>query len=535
VRNPWKLLPKSGWKRWLALIGITIGGFVLLVVTLVVSVMLAWQNPNFQAWVFTQFVDRMSPAFKEESDKAPAPLPSYHGFEPDARALNDTAGLFQTTNVWKVHLAFSEDQWKALGPQRIAPMPGFMQADGRPLLRNTNAMRSGLAGVLGFNFPWSTAAVEFGGVSFTNVGVRIKGNGTFLASLGSYKHPFKVELNHYVKGQRLAGKGTLNFGNLNADFSCLGDALGYEFFRDAGVPAPRTAFARMLLSITGREDHRPLGLYVMAENPDDVWARDRFGQKGTAIFKPVTYELFSDLGTNWSAYSGIYDPKTKITTDQEERLMALARFVAKAPDAAFAAELGNHLDVEEVARYFACETLLSNYDGIYTTGQNFLMYLDPRTQRFGLIPWDLDHSWGEFPFLGTVDQREHASIWHPWVGKNHFLERLFSAPVFKEAYRRELEHLVTTVFVPARLSRRVDELAPVVRPVIAEVSTNRLARFDVAVSSKFYDGPRDARSPDDPNRPVWQLKRFFANRAASVRDQLDGKSEGLRVERNARR
>ena len=33
----------------------------------------------------------------------------------------------------------------------------------------------------------------------------------------------------------------LNFVNLLADSSCLSDALAYEFFREAGCPAPRTA------------------------------------------------------------------------------------------------------------------------------------------------------------------------------------------------------------------------------------------------------------------------------------------------------
>ncbi|HTH48919.1 MAG TPA: CotH kinase family protein [Candidatus Limnocylindria bacterium] len=528
MRSPWSLLPKSGWKRWLAIFFVLFGSFFLLIVTLVVAAILAWQSPNFQGWVMSKMIEHQVAGFPEEHLDAPAPTPSYHGFEPDAHQALSAADLYRPTNLWNIHLRFTEAQWRALGPNHVPPLTGFIQPDGRPLLHNPRAPRAGLAGVLGLDYPWSAGDVEFGGVTLTNVGIRYKGNGTFLNSMGTYKRPFKLDLNHTVKGQKLAGVSTFNLGNLAADRSFLSDTLGYEFFREAGIPASRTAYARVFLTIAGKTDHRLLGLYVMAENPDDTWARTQFGRKGAALFKPVTYELFADIGTNWPPYAEIYDPKTKLTHEQEDRMMALARFVTHSTDAEFAEQLGDYFDFDKLARYFACEVLLANYDGILSNGQNFLLYLDPRSNRFGFIPWDLDHSWGEFPHLGTADLREQASIWHPWIGQNHFLERLFAAPTFKVRYRAALEHLLATQFVPDRLKHRLDELAPLIRPAIAEWSTNRLSRFDIAVSSAYYDGPRDG-DPESPNHPVWQLKRFFETRAANVRDQLDGKVEGKLV------
>ena len=507
----------------------TFGGFVLLVATLILSLVLAWQNPNFQSWVFTQFINFSKPAFAEEAESATPPTPTYHGFEASGSSVHEMGDVYRNTNVWRVELTFAEAEWSKLTPKRIPPLPGFIQKDGRPQLRNTNAIRNGLAGVLGFEFPWASATVDIGGTVFTNAGVRIKGNGTFLSSLGSYKHPYKVELSHHVKGQKWAGKSTFNFGNLTADFSHLSDALGYEFYREAGVPAPRTAFARMFVTIPGRAEHRLLGPYIMVENPDDHWAHERFGKKSVALFKPVTYELFADLGTNWTAYAGIYDSKTKLTPEQQQQLIHAVQFVAHASDTAFTEKLSTHFDIAEIARFFACETLLSNYDGIYSTGQNFLMYLDSDSGRLGFIPWDLDHCWGEFQFLGNANQREHSDIWHPWVWNNRFLERLFAAPPFRDAYRNELNRLLATQFVPARLHQRVDVLAAVVRPLIAETSTNRLSRFEVAVSSTYGTGPRDSEQPDSPDRPVWQVKRFIDTRARNVRDQLDGKVQGMRV------
>jgi spore coat protein H len=204
----------------------------------------------------------------------------------------------------------------------------------------------------------------------------------------------------------------------------------------------------------------------------------------------------------------------------------LARLTTHASEADFAARIGEFLDLDAFARFLACETILANFDGILNTGQNYLIYLDPRTDRFGFIPWDLDHSWGEFPFAATADERERASIWHPWLGENRFLERLMGVPTFRDRYRAEMERLLSTQFVPERLSRRLDELAAVVRPFIAEESAHRLTQFELAVSDRVTGGPRDG-NPFDANRPVFQLKRFFHARAASVREQLDGRSEGV--------
>src|SRR5262249_34294384 len=143
-----------------------------------------------------------------------------------------------------------------LGPTRVPPLSGWLRPDGTPMLNNPNASRNGLAGVLGFEFPWSSGDFEFSNTRFTNVGVRFKGNGTFVSGMNGFKRPFKVDLNKNVAGQHLARRSTINLHNLSADTSYLSDTLAYEYFRDAGVPAPRTAFARLFLTIDGRFERR---------------------------------------------------------------------------------------------------------------------------------------------------------------------------------------------------------------------------------------------------------------------------------------
>src|SRR6185503_4629098 len=312
---------------------------------------------------------------------------------PSANGVRSGQELYQTTNIWLAHLSFTREAWKALEPRRIDPMPNFVRPDGMWFLRNPEARRSGVAGVLGFEFDWTHANFEIGGVAFTNAAVRVKGN---IRSLFRPNCSFKVDLNKYVRGQKLGGLDELTFDSLVWDYSCLGEALGFELFRDAGVPASRTAYAWLTESVAGLSERKPLGLYLMVEPVDNEFAAGRFGSKQTPVFKPVTYNLFEYLGEDWSAYAPIYDLKTEATPAQKQHVIEFARLVSSGTDAAFAARAGDFLDLDAFARFLAVQVLLSNYDSILADGQNFYMVLDPRSNKLGFIPWDLDAAWGTF-------------------------------------------------------------------------------------------------------------------------------------------
>ena len=528
MAGPFGWLPRARWKRWLLLAFLAAVLAVMGLVNVVVTGLIVWQNPKVQARVMLTLLghqSRQPTAFPDSPRLSPEEVPL---LLTNAVSLGNAAELFRPTNVWDVQVTFTRDEWTQLGPSNVAPIIHFFQPDGSVILRNPQASRNGLAGVFGLDFPWSSADLNFGGMEFKNVAARFKGNGTFVNSQRSYKRPFKFELNKERKSRQLAGIKTINLHNLTADPSCLSDTLGYEFFRDAGVPAPRTAFARVRLSIKGRFEDRLLGVYVLVENPDSQWARAQFGVEGVALFKPVTYELFKDLGEDWQAYEGIYDPKTKLKSEQIQRLIAVSKLVTSANEREFSERIGDFIDLDEFAQFLACQVMLSNYDGFLSNGQNFLLYLDPRTQKFGFIPWDLDQCWGKFGFVGTSRQREQASLWHPWVGQNHFLDRMLRVPAMKTAYRRQLERLRVTLFVPERLSRRLDELAQVVRPFIAEESSQRLARFEREIATEASLGT--AGSTNSAQRG-FRYRHFFAARAESISAQLDGRKEGIRLNR----
>lgn len=431
--------------------------------------------------------------------------------------------LFQMTNIWTVKLSFTPEQWQKIKPNRVPPVNGMIR-DKRIILRNPRAKRSGLAGVLGFEFNWVEARLNFSGQYFEKVGVRYRGNGTYLNSLYGPKQSLKLDLRKYVKPNQLAGIHELNFLNTVVDYSFLHDPLAEDLFRELGALGPHTSYAYITVD-TGDARDTPRGLFVAVENIDGDYAERRFGTRKAPIFKPVTYDLFQDLGDNWAAYEEIYDLKTKATPEQQQRVIDFAKLVSHASKEEFAQRLPEFLDLDEFAAFLAGHVLLSSYDGFLANGQNYYLYLDPRSNKFGFVPWDQDHAWGDFGHVHRTDERENASIWRPALYDFKFLERVMADDAFKAVYRAKLEKALETCFSKEVLYGKIDSLAQRIRPAVAAESDFRLKRFDTAVSDQWVDGPRDGQ-PEGPDAPIHQIKRFIVNRVQSVRDQLDGKSKG---------
>src|SRR5688572_27821547 len=94
------------------------------------------------------------------------------------------ADIFKTTNIWEVHLKFTAEQWDAMEPKQGQHPTG---GPGGFSLQGPEGGRNGLMAAFGVTFPYAHADLDFGTNSFKDVGVRYKGNGTFMSSQRSLK------------------------------------------------------------------------------------------------------------------------------------------------------------------------------------------------------------------------------------------------------------------------------------------------------------------------------------------------------------
>ncbi len=388
------------------------------------------------------------------------------------------AEFFMPTKVWRAHLSLSADAWQAMQPRYSGVGGGFGFGGNRFL--GPPGGRNGVAARQGIEFDYVRATLQIDDWTFRDVAVRYKGNGSYLRATrsGSDKISLKVDLNKYVKGQSLGGLTTINFQNNITDIGWMNEVLAYRLYRDAGALAPRTTYAQVYLTVEGQREARYLGLYSVSENVDRNFVEDRFGTRKGAIFKPSTQELFTDWGPDWAVYHQSYDPKTDLTEAQQQRVMELGRLVSSATDDAFAATIGDYVDLDDFARYFAVLVWLANHDSLLQNGQNFYTYLHPDTNRMHFVAWDQDFSFG--------NSRNNAgwSIYRPWSGHNRFLSRLYGVDAFRTTYLAHMAEFSERLFVPERFEQQVGEIGPAIRPSVELEGAEWLAGLDQVAAGR---------------------------------------------------
>jgi hypothetical protein len=310
--------------------------------------------------------------------------------------------------------------------------------------------------------------------TFRDVAVRYKGNGSYLRATraGSDKISLKVDLNRFVKGQKLAGLTTINFQNNITDAGWMNEVLAYRLYRDAGALAPRSTYARVYLTVDGQSEKRFLGLYSVSENVDENFFEERFGTRKGAILKPSTQDLFTDWGADWSDYDQSYDPKTDLTDAQKARIIELGRLVSHATDEEFAARIGDYVGPRRLRALLRRARL---------AGQQ----RQPAAERAELLHLPASrHEPDALHRLGPgLLVRQCAQSRTSWP--IHLLVRQQPVPVahlphrgVRSKYFARLSEFSERLLVPDRFQQQITEIASAIRPVVELEGKEWLRDFD---------------------------------------------------------
>lgn len=474
---------------------------------------------NFSSWVIAICLVGIA---TEVSAEAPKP--------------HESDAVFGLTKQWRVHLHVTSENWKAMQPPQGGfpsfgpPGGGAGSPQGRPGGAQSPAPRPAgpppamRPGSFGYEFEYVKASVEFDGEKIADVGLRFKGNGTYAMSAQGRRRPFKVDFNRYNNDQKFHGLQQLNLHNDIMDPTHLRQVLSYPVFQDAGIPAPRTAYAEVYLTIDGECDHELLGLYTLVEEVDKSFLKRHYGSSKGLLLKPEGTQGLEYKGEDWKDYAW-YEPKTDPSDGEAEQLIALTRLIHKSNDEEFRREIGNLLDLDKFASFLAANTLLSNMDSFLTQVHNYYLYLPPDTRKFEFLPWDMDLSMGAFFMAGNAEQLQDLSIRHPHMGQNRVIERLIEWDRFEKSYQRQLRELVESEFSErGKTLSRLTEVQAAMKPAFdrEKERADRAAAAAPRGPGGFGFGP-----PGGGNMFAGpSLETFFAKRRESITAQLSGKSKG---------
>ena len=320
---------------------------------------------------------------------------------PASHAQN--APFFGSTTLHEIELTLTQEEWDSMSPAQGQRRQGPMDIE----------------------FPEIKSMVSIDGKPY-EVGLRFKGNSSYMSSARGFKRPFKIDLDQFVKTQAIDGQTKLNLNNNFSDRTQIREILAYEIFRKMGLPSPRTtALAKVTLNLGG-EKKVAGALYTLAAaarlpafSRSTVRRRRRPAPQARGrARRRITY-----LGDDWSRYDAEATTPRASPRSAEDKspLHRLRQARARSPTTRRSRRRSAATWTEEsFAKFIAATVVTSNGDNlILSMGHNFYIWLNPKTNKFQYLPWDLNMAFGGFPIGDAVK----LSIKKPWSGQSKFLER----------------------------------------------------------------------------------------------------------------
>lgn len=337
---------------------------------------------------------------------------------------------------------------------------------------------------------WVPATIIFEGRTWTNVGVRYKGNSSLRSAWnsGTLKLPLKLDFDEFedeypeIKNQRFYGFKQLSLATNFGDASYMRETVAYDLLEEAGLVAAKTAFYEVLLDYG--EGVTSLGLYTMIEVVDDTVIARFFGDDSGNIYEaegraaslarntfaqiPESFQKENNTDTDWSDIEALYN--------------VLHSAQRTSDPAAWRAALEAIFDVDAFLKWLALSAMIGHWDAYGAMSHNYYLYHDPATGRLAWISWDHNEVLGAG--AGAEGQgrgfARGTSLDKTNVGENWPLIRyLLDDPVYSERYVNYVRELVNGVFDADRLAAKYQEMAALVRPYA--IKEGNEAAFTTAV------------------------------------------------------
>jgi hypothetical protein len=225
---------------------------------------------------------------------------------------------------------------------------------------------------------WVDATLGLGDETWA-VSIKLKGSSTFDTLSG--KPSLKVDADRVVPDQKIRGETKFDLHNQVIDPSMMSETMTYATYRAAGLPAPRTTYARLTI------DGEPYGLYNIVEPPTRAFLRDWFGEDDRNLYE-----------NGWQDCD-VTDPSCfDVEQDDEGNHDALATLaeVAALSGEEWEQRLPEVLDVDAFAAAMAMETMVAHWDGYAYDLSNYRLY--HTSGGFVFLPWSADLDYGFRPW-----------------------------------------------------------------------------------------------------------------------------------------
>lgn len=308
--------------------------------------------------------------------------------------------------------------------------------------------------------------ISYDGETVAMAGIKKKGQTSQRPLSG--KPGFSIKLNEFVSGQKLDGLKKLLLDNAVQDPSFLTGHLGYQVYRRAGMPAPRTAHA--VVTFNGEVK----GIYVVEEATNTQFLAAAYGD---GLGSGNLYEGPWDFRQGAAAME-LKDEVSEMRSRAD--LEALTTIVLDEPDATFATSLAAHLDVDEFLTNYAVEVVAAHWDSYAYAAWNYYFYDVPTDNRFVILAHGVNWPY----WVADLDPFDlYVYPWGPDTPPGQLCERIRGVPALDAAFHAEVARVADVAWDTTDLDARIAQVTQTLhsRTVDAPAFADDLAGFDAHV------------------------------------------------------
>lgn len=225
---------------------------------------------------------------------------------------------------------------------------------------------------------WVEGAFIYDDIRFEPVGIRLKGENSFLP-VGE-KPSLKIKFDKYVD-MDFGGLDEITLNNMSNDYSMMHERVAYRLMREAGVPASRCSHAELWFN---DEDY---GTYAVLENVD----RDMMKQW---IDDPDKQGIMFEV---WDVdFYDQYIPYFELEYGEDDRthLQGVADAMEKSSPSNAIEAAEEYLDYDQFIWFYAVETIIGQYDSypFSSPGDDAHVFVDPTQDRLIWLPHGMDET-----------------------------------------------------------------------------------------------------------------------------------------------
>ena len=297
------------------------------------------------------------------------------------------------------------------------------------------------------------ADITFNGVIYDSVGVRYKGNSSFVEANESNnpKVPFNIDVEFVHDDQNVMGYEKLKLSNSIFDPTFVRETIGYlssGFY----LPTPQAGYVNV--SIYGED----LGLYVNAESINKQFLRKHFGNDQGTFFKcepqfqyGEDYLAWPDLvwhGADSNAFDYQYGYELKSEHGWSDLIELISTLNYDTEN------IEQILNVDRVLWYFASSVVIPDLDSYIFPflPHNYYLYRSASGQ-FEVIPWDKDQSFGGsvinlFLWFGgnAYWVYHHDPFFYENDSGRPLFSKLMDVPLYKLIYTAHMRTIIDEIY-----------------------------------------------------------------------------------------